>query len=40
MSNIDTISPNNTFSDIQKNSLNTFIKIISEKDSELSEDKL
>jgi len=40
MSNINTISPNNTFSDIQKNSLNTFIKIISEKDSELSEDKL
>ena len=40
MSNIDIIAPNNTFSDNQKNSLTTFIKIISEKDSELSETKL
>lgn len=37
MSNIDTVAPNNNFSDIQKNSLTTFIKLLS--NNELPEDK-
>ena len=37
MSNIDTVAPNNNFSDIQKNSLTTFIKLLS--NNELPADK-
>ena len=40
MSNIDTVSPNNIFSTIEKKVLTTFIEVLSDKKTNIPKDKL